>query len=111
VVNSLISGTSTPENVLPEKELKPMNLSKQSSETEEYCKSYEIGLEEHLEKQKNTKGKFLSNHKIDGNLRARMLDWMVEVMYSYNFKNKTYFAGIEIMDRYFANSTSIIIPT
>ena len=49
--------------------------------------------------------KFLSNHKIDGVLRARMLDWMVEVMSSYHFQNKTYFAGIEIMDRYFANSS------
>ena len=34
------------------------------------------------------------NHKIDGTLRARMLDWMVEVMGSYNFTHKTYFAGI-----------------
>jgi hypothetical protein len=39
-------------------------------------------------------GKFLNNHKIDGVLRARMLDWMVEVMSSYHFQNKTYFTGI-----------------
>lgn len=46
--------------------------------------------------------KFLDNHKIDSTLRARMLDWMVEVMTSYKFSHKSYFAGIQIMDRYFA---------
>lgn len=30
-----------------------------------------------------------------------MLDWMIEVTSSYKFNNKTYFAGINIMDRYF----------
>jgi hypothetical protein len=33
-----------------------------------------------------------------------MLDWMVEVMKSYKFMNKTYFAGVEIMDRFFAEN-------
>jgi hypothetical protein len=40
-----------------------------------------------------------------------MLDWMVEVMCSYNFQSKTYFAGVEIMDRYFANCTEVLVPT
>jgi hypothetical protein len=40
-----------------------------------------------------------------------MLDWMVEVMCSYNFQNKTYFAGVEIMDRYFANCNEVLLPT
>mgnify|MGYP006351617395 CR=1 FL=1 len=57
------------------------------------------------------KGKFLANHKIDGILRARMLDWMVEVMSSYHFQNKTYFAGVEIMDRYFSTSSETLVPT
>jgi hypothetical protein len=30
-----------------------------------------------------------------------MLDWMVEVIGSYKFTDKTYFDGIQIMDRYF----------
>lgn len=29
-----------------------------------------------------------------------MLDWMVEVMESYKFTHKTYFASVELMDRY-----------
>ena len=40
-----------------------------------------------------------------------MLDWMVEVMSSYSFQHKTYFAGAEIMDRFFANSEETLLPT
>jgi len=35
-------------------------------------------------------------------LRARMLDWMVEVTTSYKFTHKAYFDGVQLMDRYFA---------
>lgn len=66
--------------------------------TEEYCSEYGDGI---VKKKMECKGQFLSNHKIDAILRARMLDWMVEVMYSYNFQNKTYFTGVEVMDRFF----------
>lgn len=31
-----------------------------------------------------------------------MLDWMVEVTESYKFSSKTFFAGVELMDAYFA---------
>lgn len=54
---------------------------------------------------------FLDGHKIDGALRARMLDWMVEVMVSYKFQHKTYFAGVEIMDRYFQEEKETVLPS
>lgn len=66
---------------------------KELTPTEDYCKLYGSEVEK-LFSQENKKGKFLTNHKIDGNLRARMLDWMVEVMSSYSFQHKTYFAGV-----------------
>lgn len=56
-------------------------------------------------------GKFLDNHKIDSGLRARMLDWMVEVTTSYNFDPKTYFAAVQIMDRYFEKETQCVDPS
>jgi hypothetical protein len=31
-----------------------------------------------------------------------MLDWMVEVIKSYKFISKTYFSGVNLMDRYLA---------
>ena len=37
---------------------------------------------------------FLQGHQITSSLRARMLDWMVEVTESYKFSPKTYFAGV-----------------
>ena len=46
-------------------------------------------------------GSFLSAHDIDKGLRARMLDWMIEVTSSYKFCPKTYFSGVQLMDRYF----------
>jgi len=30
-----------------------------------------------------------------------MLDWMIEVVNSYKFYPKTYFDGIQLMDKYF----------
>ncbi len=46
-------------------------------------------------------GAFLNKHDIDKNLRARMLDWMIEVISSYKFNAKTYFSSVYLMDRYF----------
>lgn len=46
-------------------------------------------------------GPFLNKHDIDKNLRARMLDWMIEVVSSYKFNAKTYFSSVYLMDRYF----------
>jgi hypothetical protein len=40
-----------------------------------------------------------------------MLDWMVEVMVSYKFNNKTYFASMQIMDRYFLAEKECLLPT
>lgn len=37
---------------------------------------------------------FLKNHQVDAVLRARMLDWMVEVTRSYKFIHKSYFSSV-----------------
>lgn len=46
-------------------------------------------------------GSFLTGHDIDKGLRARMLDWMIEVTSSYKFVPKTYFSSVCLMDRFF----------
>lgn len=53
---------------------------------------------------------FLRHHQIDALLRARMLDWMVEVTSSYKFGAKTYFDGVQLMDRYFEAEQESIAP-
>lgn len=56
-------------------------------------------LENHLENTLPTfLGKFLDNHKILPNMRAKMVDWIIEVINSYNFSEQTQFLSINIMD-------------
>mgnify|MGYP002361177803 FL=1 len=33
-----------------------------------------------------------------------MIDWMIEVFSSYKFLDGTFFRGVELMDRFFAQS-------
>ena len=47
-------------------------------------------------------GNHMSNHKVNGVYRAKMVDWMVEVLMAFKCSNQTMFLAINIMDRYFA---------
>ena len=108
ITSSLIVSVGSP-NLLTVRDKPVDSPKKELSQTQEYLKMYGAEVEQVFAKEMSN-GKFLSEHKIDGILRARMLDWMVEVMSSYNFQHKTYFAGVEIMDKYFANSVEAILP-
>lgn len=69
--------------------------------TQQYCEVYGPEMNNLPHRIQQPIGMFLVNHDIDKSLRARMLDWMVEVIYSYKFEPKSYFASAAIMDRYF----------
>ena len=43
----------------------------------------------------------LIKHKITPNLRARMVDWMIEVLTNFKCDDQTYFLAVSLMDRYF----------
>lgn len=43
----------------------------------------------------------MENHKINGIYRAKMVDWMVEVMTAFKCADQTFFLAVNIMDRYF----------
>jgi hypothetical protein len=103
----------SPSDIASEESSKSSKVPMQPTPTEDYCSKYgeEVEVVLRREKEEARRGTFLSKHKIDGMLRARMLDWMVEVMSSYNFQNKTYFAGIEIMDAFFANCSEVLVPS
>jgi hypothetical protein len=45
---------------------------------------------------------FLMRHDINPQLRAKMVDWMIEVFSSYKCLDSTFFKGVELMDRYFS---------
>jgi hypothetical protein len=45
----------------------------------------------------------LHKHKITPNLRARMIDWMIEVLSNFKCEKQTFFLAVNLMDRYFKN--------
>lgn len=48
----------------------------------------------------------LERHEITAHQRAKMVDWMIEVMSSFNQEDKTFFLAVSTMDRYFENSAT-----
>jgi hypothetical protein len=46
----------------------------------------------------------LAKHKITAALRARMVDWMIEVLTNFRCDDQTFFIAVSLMDRYFKNS-------
>lgn len=47
---------------------------------------------------------FLSRHDVTCLFRAKMVDWMIEVMTSYKCSDRSLFKAIEVMDKYYQKS-------
>lgn len=43
---------------------------------------------------------FLSKHSIGPEIRARMVDWMIEVLSSFSCTQNTFFVALDIMDTF-----------
>ncbi|CAD8061186.1 unnamed protein product [Paramecium sonneborni] len=56
------------------------------------------------QEKKSTPLECLDNHSIPSNLRAKMIDWMVEVLCSYKCTDQTFFVAVRTMDFYFSKS-------
>jgi hypothetical protein len=54
---------------------------------------------------------FLQKHSIMPTHRARMCDWMVEVLSTYSPSAQTFFLALSILDRYFAKHAQPLPPT
>jgi len=62
-------------------------------------------IRELLEKEQKYWAKdFLANHTIPPNIRAKMIDWMVEVLCSYKCSNQTFFVAVYYLDAFFKYS-------
>lgn len=48
---------------------------------------------------------FLERHPLSSEVRARMVDWMVEVFDAYKSDPQTFFLAVDMMDRYLALTT------
>jgi hypothetical protein len=44
---------------------------------------------------------FLGKHSISKDYRAKMVDWMVEVLTTFKTSDQTFFLAVNILDRYF----------
>jgi hypothetical protein len=51
---------------------------------------------------------FLKRHRIDLNIRTKMVDWMIEVLYAYEADHPTFFLAVHIMDTFMAKSKSVL---
>jgi hypothetical protein len=47
----------------------------------------------------------LIKHNIPVNLRAKMVDWMIEVLSSYKCTEQTFFMSVRVMDLFFNKTT------
>ena len=65
--------------------------------------SIEFYLRE-LEECYNTRDS-LKRHKITPALRARMVDWMIEVLTNFKSDDQTFFLACSLLDRYFKNKS------
>ena len=51
---------------------------------------------------------FLNEHQIQPHMRAKMVDWMIEVFANFNCREETFFLAVNLMDRHLRNSKRYI---
>jgi predicted HTH domain antitoxin len=51
----------------------------------------------------------LQNHKIDNDIRTKLIDWMLEVLSAYNSGIFTFNLSVQIMDMYVAKCKSVLV--
>jgi hypothetical protein len=78
--------------------------------TECAIKDYGVEIDSYLktlEKEHSVTG-FLERHQIQAIHRAKMIDWMVEVMATFKCTEQAFFISVSLMDRYFSSSKSSV---
>ncbi len=61
----------------------------------------DISLKNLIQKEKVSQSRNpLQNHNIDTELRAKMIDWMIEVLSSFGMTQGTWFLAVAIFDKY-----------
>lgn len=58
----------------------------------------------HLISKDETLTDALASHQITAHLRAKMVDWMIEVLSSYKMSEESFFRSVRYMDKFFKNS-------
>jgi len=63
--------------------------------------SRDINCHMKQQQQANVFTNMLEGHEINATLRARMVDWMIEVLTNFKCDDLTFFLAVSMMDRYF----------
>jgi len=71
---------------------------------------YGADIHTHLKKlETNTKQvHFLGKHQISPDYRAKMIDWMVEVLTTFKTSDQAFFLSVNLLDRYFKESDRVL---
>lgn len=51
---------------------------------------------------------YLARHKIDSNVRTKMVDWIIEVLYAYSCDVPTFFLAVHLLDSYVYQSKTTL---
>ena len=66
--------------------------------SEQIAQDYSYDILSHLRNKDPSLNNFLSYHSITPSLRAKMVDWMIEVLSSYKMTEHSFFRSIGFMD-------------
>jgi hypothetical protein len=91
--SSLFSSIETVEPISPKEKAQQTLISDYGKSIDAYLKS--------LIKANPISENHLSGHKINGVYRAKMVDWMTEVLTAFKCSDQTFFVAINLLDRYF----------
>jgi hypothetical protein len=71
---------------------------------------YGLEIHNHLKKLelRTKQASFLGKHQISPDYRAKMVDWMVEVLTTFKTSDQTFFLAVNILDRYFKDTDRVL---
>lgn len=80
-------------NVLQSRKRQPL-----AEMVNESMEEHELKLKSLLQRKQAERNNPLDHHNIHPSLRARMADWMIEIVASFNLKHRTYFLAVNLLD-------------
>lgn len=101
------STTST--NAIKEETEGPVDFGRR--ETQKIIDEYFSEIQETLRAKSAAEGpsKFLKNHSISPYTRAKMIDWMVEVLSAFKSSDQTFFVAVGIMDSFMKHNQKRLV--
>jgi len=99
-----------PRIVVHKKNTKLSDILLQSELTKKVIVEYGIDLDANMKANTGLRPTVncLKYHNIPSSLRARMVNWMIEVINIFEIQHQTFFTAVTIMDFFYANTTKML---